>query len=156
MSEKDIKIEMSSRFNETFIIQLLFGAAMIIIPLIYMLTPPIGFDFNLLFSIISGALLIFYAFRFYYVKNNLIERVEKAEKDVHVEAGTRLNETFIIQLLFGAAMIIIPLIYMLTPPIGFDFNLLFSIISGALLIFYAFRFYYVKNTIVDRIEKQST
>ncbi|NVM56355.1 MAG: hypothetical protein HWN66_21840, partial [Candidatus Helarchaeota archaeon] len=120
-----------------------------------MLTPPIGFDFNLLYSIIIGALLIFYCFRFYKVKTNLIERVEKSEKDVHVGASTRLNETFIFQLIFGAAMIIFPLIYMLTPPIGFDFNLLYSIIIGALLIFYSFRFYRVKTNLIHRIEEHS-
>ena len=151
MSEKDLKVKMNVRLNETFIVQLIFGVAMIIVPIVMMIMV-YGFDFNLLFSIISGALLIVYSVRFYYVKINLLDQVEKSEKDFHIKARARLNETFIVQLIFGVAMIIVPIVMMIMV-YGFNFNLLISIISGALLIVYSFRFYYVKTDLIDRIEK---
>ena len=153
MGEKDIKIEMRSKLNENNIIQLIFGAAMVIAPAIMMII--YGFDMNYLFTIISGALLLIYTVRFYFVKANLIDKITNPEKDFHREVEKRLNETFIIQLIFGAVMVIAPIIMMLGI-YGFDLNLLLTIISGALLIIYTIRYFNLyKTDLVNRIESST-
>jgi len=149
MTEKDIKIELRLRLNEAFIVQIFFGALMLIIPIIQMLSSGV-FDFSLLSTLISGALLIFYSFRFYYVKSNLVDKVLKAEQDVYKKLTFRLNEVFIVQLIFGALMIIIPIIQILSSGVFYNISLLSTIISGALLIIYSFRFYYVKDNLIER------
>jgi len=151
MGEKDIKSEIGARLNETFLVQLIFGILMVVVPII-MMVAVYGFDFNMLFSIISGALLIFYTFRVYYVRLNLMDLAEKASKDLNEEIKTRVNETFLVQLIFGILMVVVPII-MMVAVYGFDFNMLFSVISGGLLIFYAFRYYKTRmNEIIDKLE----
>lgn len=151
MDEKYIKLEIEARLNETFIVQLFFGILMVVVPIIMMIAV-YGFDFNLLFSIISGALLIFYAFRVYNVRLNLMNLAEKSDKDLNNIMKARVNETFIVQLIFGILMVVVPIILMIAM-YGFDYNLLFSVISGGLLIFYAFRYYRTNmNKILDKLE----
>ncbi len=151
MSKNSIKVEMNARLDETFIVQLIFGALIVVLTVVMMIGT-YTFDFNLLFSIISGVLLIVYAIRYYRVKANLIVRIENSGKDACDETQARLNETFIVQLIFGVAMVVVPII-MMVAVYGFDFNLLFSIISGALLIFYTFRYYRYTIKLIDQIKK---
>jgi hypothetical protein len=135
VAEKDIKSELRAFLNEEFIVQLLFGCLMVVFPAIMIFI--YGFNVSLLTTAISGALLIFYTIRFLRLRAALLESLQKSEKDMPTKLATRLNETFIIQLVFGALMLLAPLITMIL--YGFNFSLLMTAISGGLLIFYSIR-----------------
>ncbi len=149
MAEKDIKSDLRAFLNEQFFVQLIFGLLMLIFPAIMMII--YGFNVSLLTTAISGALLIIYTFRFSRLRTALIEGLQKAEKDIPVKLATRLTEAFVVQLIFGALMLLAPLITMLL--YSFNFNLLMTAISGGLLIFYSIRTYRMKGNLTARIKK---
>ncbi|MHA1131613.1 MAG: hypothetical protein ACTSQQ_12500, partial [Candidatus Helarchaeota archaeon] len=55
------------------------------------------------------------------------------------KAAVKINETFIIQLIFGCAMVGAALITLLS--YGFDMNILMTLISGGMLIAYSIYYY---------------
>ncbi|MHA1264309.1 MAG: hypothetical protein ACTSRS_03660 [Candidatus Helarchaeota archaeon] len=150
MSLDNIKTKIFARINETFIVQLIFGIVMIVVPII-MMFGIYGFDLNMLFNIVSGALLIVYAFRTYHIRNKVNEQLQDLGKDSQTFLHARVNETVIVQLIFGIAMIVVPIIMMVSV-YGFDLNLLISTISGALLIYYALRYYRIRMVkLIDQL-----
>lgn len=122
---------------------------MVIFPVIMMIIS--GFNVSLLSTAISGGLLIVYTFRYLRLRIALPESLQKSEKDVPVKLASRLNETFIIQLILGAIMVLASVITMIL--YGFDFNLLVTAISGGLLIFYSLRTLLIKGNLTERVRK---
>lgn len=148
MSPKDENLsnEINTRMTEAFIVQMIFGIAMTVIGLVYMFIS--GFNLNMLMTIISGALLIGYSIYYYLkIRTNLQEIALKGETDYKNLVKSKLNETFIIQLIFGVAMVIIPLIMMISS--GFNLNLLTTLISGGLLVVYSIIYYRVRIQITE-------
>jgi len=149
MAKTDIKSELCAFLNEQFIIQLIFGLAMLVFPLIMMII--YGFNVSLITTAISGGLLIVYTFRYLRFRTALIKGLEQSDKDISSKLATRLNETFIIQLVFGVLMLLVPVITMVL--YGFNLNLLMTAISGGLLIFYSLRTLRMKGTLTNRLQK---
>jgi membrane protein implicated in regulation of membrane protease activity len=149
MAKTDIKSELRAFLNEQFIIQLIFGLAMLVFPLIMMII--YGFNVSLITTAISGGLLIVYTFRYLRFRTALIKGLEQSDKDISSKLATRLNETFIIQLVFGVLMLLVPVITMVL--YGFNLNLLMTAISGGLLIFYSLRTLRMKGTLTNRLQK---
>ncbi|MHA1651686.1 MAG: hypothetical protein ACTSYB_15955 [Candidatus Helarchaeota archaeon] len=140
IQDEEFHIELKLRMNETFIIQLIFGAAMVIAGLFNIIL--YGFDMNFIMTAISGILLLIYSIRYYQVRSYVVGLGEKGDSTFKTELHIKLNETFIIQLIFGVAMVIAPLIMMFS--YGFDMNLIMTIISGGLLIIYSIYYYRLK------------
>jgi membrane protein implicated in regulation of membrane protease activity len=149
MAKTDIKSELRAFLNEQFIIQLIFGLAMLVFPVIMMII--YGFNVSLITTAISGGLLIVYTFRYLRFRTALIKGLEQSDKDISSKLATRLNETFIIQLVFGVLMLLVPVITMVL--YGFNLNLLMTAISGGLLIFYSLRTLRMKGTLTNRLQK---
>jgi len=153
MGEKDIKDELNAQFNQIEMFQIIFG--MILIAASAVLIVFFGVSAAYIYVLLTGVSLVIYTIRSYLIQTNLINQLNKSAKDVHLELKARLNETFIIQIIFGIAMVVVPLIMMLTI-YGFNLNLLFSIISGGLLLFYAIRYLRVgAQNLLDKVEKSS-
>ncbi|MFX1294683.1 MAG: hypothetical protein ACFFD2_07495 [Promethearchaeota archaeon] len=140
---EDYSAELNIQMNETFIIQMIFGAVMAVAGLIGLIT--IAIDINSIMVTISGFLLIVYSLVFYIRKKNLMILGEKGAEDFDIEVRAKVKETFIIQLIFGIAMVVAPLITMIS--YGFNMNLLMTVISGALLIVYSIYYYRVLKQI---------
>lgn len=139
MAEKDIKSDLHAFLNEEFIVQLIFGVLMLAFPLIMMII--YGFNVSLLSTAISGGLLIFFTFRY----------LRLSDQDISTKFTAKLNEAFIIQLIFGALMLLAPVITMIL--YGFNFNLLTTAISGGLLIFYSIRTLRMKGNFTARLHQ---
>jgi hypothetical protein len=153
MGEKDIKDELKAQFSQIEMFQVIFGIIVIAASVILMVI--FGATAAYIYVLLTGISLVIYTIRSYLIQTNLMDQLNKGAKDVHLEVKARLNETFIIQIIFGIAMVLVPVIMMLTI-YGFNLNLLMSIISGGLLLFYAIRYLYVgAQNLVDKIEKYS-
>jgi hypothetical protein len=153
MGEKDIKDELKAQFSQIEMFQVIFGMILIAASVILMVI--FGATAAYIYVLLTGISLVIYTIRSYLIQTNLMDQLNKGAKDVHLEVKARLNETFIIQIIFGIAMVLVPVIMMLTI-YGFNLNLLMSIISGGLLLFYAIRYLYVgAQNLVDKIEKYS-
>jgi drug/metabolite transporter (DMT)-like permease len=136
-TDEAFREKLNARMNETFIVQVIFGAAMAIMGIITMIN--YGFDYNSLMTIISGALLLIYSIYYYRMRLNLKELGEKGDTDYDQVASAKLNETFLVQLIFGCAMVGAALVTMIS--YGFDTNILMTLISGGLLIVYSIYYY---------------
>ena len=136
---EDFRDELKTRMNETLIMQLIFGVAMVLAAVASMILSGIFFDMNVIMTIVSGGLLIAYSIYYYRVRTNLMAEKDENEFDKKVRA--KLNETFILQLIFGVAMVAAGGVAMIAT--GFDFNMLLTMISGGLLIAYAIYYYRV-------------
>jgi hypothetical protein len=153
MGEKDIKDELKAQFSQIEMFQVIFGMILIAASVILMVI--FGASAAYIYVLLTGISLVIYTIRSFLIQTNLMDQLNKGAKDVHLEVKARLNETFIIQIIFGIAMVLVPVIMMLTI-YGFNLNLLMSIISGGLLLFYAIRYLYVgAQNLVDKIEKYS-
>jgi hypothetical protein len=153
MGEKDIKDELKAQFSQIEMFQVIFGMILIAASVILMVI--FGASAAYIYVLLTGISLVIYTIRSFLIQTNLMDQLNKGAKDVHLEVKARLNETFIIQIIFGIAMVVVPVIMMLTI-YGFNLNLLMSIISGGLLLFYAIRYLYVgAQNLVDKIEKHS-
>ncbi len=142
-SEADFHSDLNSRLTETFIIQIIFGVAMVVAGLFTIVST--GFDISIIMTLISGGLLIAYSLYFYAkVQTYLAKLGEKGDQEYNNKVRIKLNETFIIQLIFGVAMVVVGLYLLIT---GFDLNVLMTIISGALLIVYSIYYYRVQMSL---------
>jgi len=128
---------------------------MIITPIITIIASG-EFDISLLFTLISGALLIFYSFRFYYVKINLINAEQNMSDNIHFKLKARLNEAFFFQIIFGIVLVLFPISLRGAEGASIDtiiwiFLIPISLI-GNLLILYSYRFYSVKERLIQRFK----
>ncbi|MHA1276100.1 MAG: hypothetical protein ACTSQI_00315 [Candidatus Helarchaeota archaeon] len=129
--------KLNARMNETFIIQVIFGAAMAIVGVINLIQ--LGLDYSFIMTIVSGVLLLVYSVYYYRMRLQLKELGEKGTTEYDQKAAVKINETFIIQLIFGCAMVGAALITLLS--YGFDMNILMTLISGGMLIAYSIYYY---------------
>lgn len=139
MNKRDIKAILSKKIDQAFIIEVILGVLMIIVPLIWMLN--YGQDPTLVSIIVAGIFIVFFALYYYRSRSNLKAQAT-ADDNFYNELNTRMNETFVMQLIFGVAMVVAALVSIII--YGFNLSIITTLISGALLIVYSIYYYKIR------------